>query len=252
MTKRLMFLLNAAVIAVLCYFGARQLRPQATKLRSHTAFTVRMHSTARTASSTSVLTRDYLHAYRKDGSTVTANIVLLPDNSWSVLIRTVHDVAALQTATIDHENHAKSTERIAAFAYRFAQTPRPSSCVAVQNARQMGTGSIAGFDVIKFLTEDTRVRAEHWQAVALDCFPLYNRYEFKDQSGAVKETTEETSISVTTGEPDPELFVVPADYDEVPPSELLRRRGQQVFGQKFTKRDEVYARSHSLIGKAPF
>jgi len=50
--------------------------------------------------------------------------------------------------------------------------------------------------------------------------------EFRDASGNVTEITDNSAISVSVGEPSSELFAIPADFVERPPSEVERRIAQ--------------------------
>ena len=68
----------------------------------------------------------------------------------------------------------------------------------------------------------SQVFAELWQAPELNCQVMRMNFVVQDQAGAVsfRETSEVAEIK--KGEPDPSLFVVPANYVEHTPSEVAQ------------------------------
>ena len=82
--------------------------------------------------------------------------------------------------------------------------------------RVVGTGEVAGLQVVKRVLEDHEgLRMEEWLAPELDCDALYWRSEPRNPDGTLQVVAEETTISVTLGEPSPEIFEIPSNYTEL-------------------------------------
>jgi hypothetical protein len=64
---------------------------------------------------------------------------------------------------------------------------------------------------------------ESWRAPSLGCLELGRKAVFLNANGSVSDTSELILEFVTQGEPDLSLFTVPAEYEEVTPSEANRR-----------------------------
>jgi len=91
-----------------------------------------------------------------------------------------------------------------------------------------GTGSFLGFGIIRIqLGKPGAVDTEFWNAPDLDCYPLRQIMEFRDASGNVTDLSDDSVISVSCGEPSADLFSIPADYVERPPSELERLNAEK-------------------------
>ena len=61
-----------------------------------------------------------------------------------------------------------------------------------------------------------------WQAPALGCTRLQSKTWQIQPDGSRKLTADTHLVSVVTGEPDPALFEVPTDYQEMKPSDVIR------------------------------
>ena len=81
--------------------------------------------------------------------------------------------------------------------------------------RVVGTGQVAGLQVVKSVLEHDGHRVEQWLAPELDCAALYWRSEARNPDGILQSVGEETTVSVTLGEPSPELFEIPSNYTEL-------------------------------------
>jgi len=91
-----------------------------------------------------------------------------------------------------------------------------------------GTRSFLGFRIIRIqLGKPGAVDTEFWNAPDLDCYPLRQIMEFRDASGKVTDLSDDSVISVSRGEPSADLFSIPADYVERPPSEVERLNAEK-------------------------
>ncbi|MCZ2080117.1 MAG: hypothetical protein HUU41_22795 [Bryobacteraceae bacterium] len=89
--------------------------------------------------------------------------------------------------------------------------------------RVIGEGSVQGFFVVKLLRETPGATEEFWKAPDLDCERLYSKLEVKSSTdGSTFMVAEKITESVSSGEPSPDLFVVPTSFREVPPSTLVQ------------------------------
>lgn len=85
-------------------------------------------------------------------------------------------------------------------------------------------GSMLGYRVVK-TTENSQlpdggtVTTTEWRAPELNCFPLRKQVTFVSPGGTATVNLREVK-TVVTGEPDPGLFDVPANYTERSPSEV--------------------------------
>jgi hypothetical protein len=62
---------------------------------------------------------------------------------------------------------------------------------------------------------------ERWRWQGLDCLAIREKDVFKDQAGRVTATSERRPVSITIGDPDPELFDLGEGYAEVKPSDFM-------------------------------
>lgn len=100
--------------------------------------------------------------------------------------------------------------------------------------------AILGFETLLFESRDPFQGLNRtqrvWLAPALDCRPLRFLSESFDEHGEVTASFERVTLSVETGEPAKELFLIPEDYQEMPPSQaqrgLLEYRDGVPFGTR--------------------
>ena len=81
-----------------------------------------------------------------------------------------------------------------------------------------------GFEVVKLVEDDQAAEISVWRAPALGCTELRRLAEFRGPDGRITEESELRAVSVVVGEPDSRLWQIPADFENVPFSEKLRRQ----------------------------
>lgn len=187
-------------------------------------FTVKMHSAIGEAGRPETR-RDlyYREAFRADGSSLWANL----DSKLQTTARRIQLVREGRQVTTAEPVRLKSTVRVRDWAVaHWKSRHRDSSCTgrvfgAVALAA-IGDATVLGVAVLKFREDTPRATVEVWRAPSLNCYRLFERFEWKSQ-GAVVSTTTNTAISITVGDPDPALFQVPDSFREVKPSEAAAR-----------------------------
>ncbi len=107
-----------------------------------------------------------------------------------------------------------------------------------------GREKLSGEDVYKIVQDSKTVTMTVWRAPALGCLELRRIAQFKDATGAVKDSSELVLTSLARQDPPADLFAVP-EFTEVAPSEFFGKRGympgrnpQMDLGMK--QRDEAY------------
>ena len=81
----------------------------------------------------------------------------------------------------------------------------------------LGEETIAGYRTVKITTAPTTEGViTSWYALDYGCARVKGRWEFSST-----EVTEKELVALIAGEPDANLFEVPANYREVPPSERI-------------------------------
>lgn len=87
---------------------------------------------------------------------------------------------------------------------------------------------IAGQSTVHLLQQgETRDRLEVWNIPALGCLEARRLMSFRNENGALTDTSDLIATKISRGEPSLELFAVPPDFAEVKPSEaygLLMKR----------------------------
>ena len=101
----------------------------------------------------------------------------------------------------------------------------PVDCLYWPKARVISRETLFGQPVVilqkTYKTENIRITK--WLAPQLGCESLQWRLETQQPDGSYKLETDEKLISLEMKEPDPFLFDLGAHYDEVLPSEMIRR-----------------------------
>lgn len=143
----------------------------------------------------------------------TSRRVTLPDGSVIML----HDsISARSTSP------PMSTQRLAWYKTRHLQPPQ--NCVFPGETLQ-GYEALLGQSTA--LVEHTSTDGYHvvyWRAPELGCENLRYRGDEKAPDGSRKLVTEMKAVTLRLEEPDPVLFDVREDYDQLKPSECLRRQ----------------------------
>ncbi len=162
-------------------------------------------------------------AYRSDGSYAAAG--LLRDGTLVVDV-----VASTQNGSftqLHHDVKAKSTMYGPSFGARL-EIPKDPSCEVltqspIHTESIIGKDDFLGFAVVKHLTQfyDAQFGSyESWQAPDLACKEIFTRKMQKDQETGEITVFESEATKIVLGEPVPELFEIPADYEELSPSQI--------------------------------
>jgi hypothetical protein len=120
------------------------------------------------------------------------------------------------------------------YSFAFAtMPPRPARIAnptCMQNTRvpyaSLGEDVVAGYRTFHYqapLKNDADGTTEdhhYWYAPDLDCFEVLLKAYKHDSTGTLTGVFEKRITRVRMGEPEPQLFEIPADYREVRPSEL--------------------------------
>jgi hypothetical protein len=170
-----------------------------------------------------------LHGVRSDGSSVHA---YLAQGSDEVEHRTVLRAPEKQELVINDDVASVSTYYLSdsGVSARTAPPwdptcythPQSSSAFSVLGERQY-----LGFTVVAVLNDTPTARVETWEAPALNCFALKRLYEWRKSDGLVHGRTDAVVTGVTLGEPPAQLFALPPEYDELPPSRVIARVEQK-------------------------
>lgn len=113
-----------------------------------------------------------------------------------------------------------------------------------------------GLPVVKLQSEQAESDTVRWEAPALNCYALQQKVSFKDASGKVISTTEQIPVSVNIGEPSPELFRVPDQITEQPPSVVISEMAKrfempcpQCVHDTLALQDKVYYDAQKYVSK---
>jgi hypothetical protein len=181
----------------------------------------------------------------KPGTSVRVNISTKPDGSEcrARIVRT----ASATTLVVD-ELMARST-----MYHPLPQSSSGSSPTAsAQNRyRSGGTARCFGFDADILIAEDRVAKVERWIIPQLNNLMAKDLRYWKDISGVIVSTTEQTLTDLVVAPPDPLLFEVPAHYREMMPSEIetvlfrdvLQLAQPNLDPEILRKSDDMYLRS---------
>jgi hypothetical protein len=170
-------------------------------------------------------TKFLLSAVRSDGSTMVG-----PAEPESPLTRDLVLISEKQTVLVSDVTKRKSTQRIVDPRLRqLSSDPQcaPSDLVASQKAQLIGVEVLAGVSSFRYDFSSTNpseaaIRRSFWYAPSLGCQLVQGVEERLDVNGNVLTRFERKPVSITVGEPEARHFAVPRDFEEVPPSTLMR------------------------------
>jgi hypothetical protein len=97
-------------------------------------------------------------------------------------------------------------------------------------------GEFLGHRVVEIVREEdledgSSIRFQEWYAPELNCLQVYSEGKRMDADGNFLDSNIHRANAIVLGEPDPSLFVVPDNYSEVMPSELVRMEMENMFGE---------------------
>ena len=97
-----------------------------------------------------------------------------------------------------------------------------ANCSTILTGNYVGSETIQGLRVHKFDDDTATSRSVNYYAPDLGCLLVRSLHYSKASDGSVRGTSFEEPVEIKQGSPDPDLFVTPASYREVWPSERRR------------------------------
>lgn len=235
----LLTLLGLAIILFFVGYGAATFTHQSASASFTATYNERL-----TDSKGNVTEHRYIIA-EKPGASVRINFASKPDGS-ECQARIVRTPAS--TIFVVDELKAKSTT------YHPSTSPIVSqgSAQSAQNRfTAAGTALAFGYFANILIAEDKASRVERWIIPELNDLAVKDVRHWKDATGAIVSTTEQTVTQLSVGDPDPSLFVVPSDYTELPPSQIETALVLQVLQQPLSKLNpDVLQRSDDIYVKS--
>lgn len=211
-------LLSASAFALLVL--AQQLR---TSQKLAATYTIKYVENAANLRTGKTLETIGWEARRADGSTANGLTVRGPDGSLKVT-RNLFMESPLRTIQVLDTMRFKTTfNNLRVGRPGHYQTDNaPLNCDG-QDLVFLGDDEFLGVRVQKYATNNPVRHLETWMAPELDCKALWHRLEIKAPDGSLTEYSERKVFSVDLSEPRAELFMVPADYEELSPANALQR-----------------------------
>lgn len=196
-----------------------------------------------------VTSKQSTDAYSANGSRVRLQALVAPSGT-SVEKKTIIDVLSQKRIVVDG-----LTESLTTYNLRkddiIALQSKPTSCGEAPSAER---SSILGYEVVKVIRDwsppsEAINRIESWKALALDCYPLKEIF-YHGQPGSTVVTNIRQVTAVSIGEPNLDLFAVPAGYVERPPTAVYREHENRYpnaplsVGPRNPEQDRAYFKQH--------
>lgn len=177
----------------------------------------------------SVRGRIQYSAVRSDGSRAEGDARPSSDPAYTG-VRQVLSLAAKRKVLLDDVLRARTTHllRSEVIAAR-SIPPHPTSCAVNRSAAGVihelgGEQEVLGWRSVVVTLKYDDVIQTHWLVPDLNCASVRFVEERFSGSGEVSDLFERAAISIRLGEPEEQLFETPAEYEEMPPSEMRVRR----------------------------
>lgn len=222
--RKLAWLSVIPVVAIACYYGAKHLtigiKAYAQIHTTPFVLEVDYHSFANNPQGQLIEKR--ITARRTDGST--SVITILPPH-WEISARAVTFLNGTRINAIDFIS-SKSTWKtgaadLAALKERLANPP--ANCVFRGDSTFLRNETLAGNTVAVVELIEGGGRSTRWSAPGLGCEQLQWRYEIQQPDGTYKLDAEATLVSIKLQEPEASYFDPSLNFQEVRPSEAIRR-----------------------------
>ena len=198
-------MLFLAIILVFVGYGAAKLIRQTETVSFTAAYVERL-----TDSGGHVTEHRYIMA-DKPGASVRVNVSAKADGS-ECRARIVRTPSS--TTFVVDELMAKST------IYHPLPTAGGTQATIPNRFTNAGTARSFHYDAAILVAEDKTSRVERWIIPQLNDLAVKDVRHWKDSTGTIVGTTEQTVTELTVGEPDPDLFEIPVGYREMMPSEI--------------------------------
>ncbi len=226
MTRKFMYLLGPACVAFGFAAGMANQRSETESGPPAKMSALTITGVTRMAGSSgeelSFLT---VFASRADGSSV--DLRLMGDGKMAGN-KAIFDLTRGQRVVVDPLSESTTTYALAPPEISRLRL-NASSCVGIGGSER---GEILGVEVVKIERRPppsgngNREEIEEWLAPSLNCYPLRRTATLYNSGRRLAVTTQEAT-SITLGEPDEELFAVPAGYAERTPSEVYAERARR-------------------------
>lgn len=216
-------------------------RPNAAVARPHKPipYTVTLRETVRSPDGSIVAGPEYTHSVRSDGSTLMG---VVGKGSQRLLSYSSGEQIETNDLTLTKSSIKRGSDNTAEW-----QRDPDSKCLNSMAGKPvtsppetlLGEETIAGYRTVKILSDITT----SWYALDYGCALVKDRWQF-----GPTEVSEKSLVAVAAGEPDSNLFDVPAHYREVTPSERITgSQGESAACNENSKRalkklDEDYKR----------
>jgi len=188
-------------------------------------------------------------AQRSDGATVVVDALYFPGAPRTIRMIRLPDGTRINLVdALSSKTTCRPKRREAApVRETLLGPPKPPDCLGPLD-KLLGRTTLFGQPVNIVKTWDRGSAGQRWVAPALGCLELQWQSASFQPDGPRKVRLEGKLVSFTLGEPDARLFDRGARYDEVKPSELLRR-GMKAAGVNWglrlaaegVKKDQEYA-----------
>jgi len=245
MKSKSLFMLAIVTSSIAVFLLVREFYAQSSIIP---AFTVQYTERASNYTTGKSVYKTGTYARRADGSTgqvdmhhgpggeinVTRKIALVPEGQRVV----VADAAEVKT-TFPWAGASDSLKHISS----------DSTCGATPDQPVVGYGEFLGVRVVKLVRDTGDRRLETWHAPSLGCYVLWHHIDFRGAGGKVTDFDEWATTSITMGEPSPELFQAPHEYQEVKPSDMelavrahFGKECTECANVKWKRQDDLYLR----------
>jgi hypothetical protein len=171
-------------------------------------------------------TRDSFYTRRSDGSNVESRVATAPDGK-EYEQRTVIDTVSRVKVAIDGLTESITTYPLSQARVESYKKPA-SNCVSEEPSPSEST--LLGYRIVRrslTLPAERYQRVETWLASDLGCVILRSETFGHDSQGHEVSLASKEATSITRGDPDPTLFVIP-NWQERSPSEVFA-----AYGAKF-------------------
>ena len=180
------------------------------------AFTARGTTTA-SPSNVSILKEI---AFRSDGSYRVLQTNFNLENRLQSNLTTIWDVQSGRKTRLFAESRLMNSST---FAVEQFNQPQASCSEGILSLPEAGT--VLGYRVVKRVATTENSTIQNLYAPELNCLVMQSEVQEQDANGAVIRSGLYKVNQVVLGEPGPSLFEIPDDYQEVAPSEAVRRQG---------------------------
>jgi hypothetical protein len=182
------------------------------------AYTLSQHSKSTGGPKGDVIMESRTTGQRSDGSRVTRTAN--PINGY--LDRKITLASGLELTVYDEVKVVSTVQTDPAHPRRVIRTPN-SGCLLPEKGTLMELGMISGQETIGGIQTNKIVGGwTYWYAPSLQCELIQQEADFKDSKTLL------VFDKIEYQEPDASLFVVPSDYQELPPSQAVEKRLRKI------------------------